>query len=114
MLQQMIFLLYPVTSLNASKGHFHGRKLLSKAATGKAGIPFISISGSEFVEMFVGVGTSRVRDIFGQAKKNAPCPISYTQCNTIGKPKCLSLFLTECFFICLSECRKSKHVPISF
>lgn len=49
-----------------------GKTLLAKAVAGEAGVPFISISGSEFVEMFVGVGASRVRDIFGQAKKNAP------------------------------------------
>jgi ATP-dependent Zn protease len=46
---------------------------LAKAVAGEAGVPFISVSGSEFVEMFVGVGAARVRDIFTQARKNAPC-----------------------------------------
>ncbi|MFL0773470.1 MAG: ATP-dependent metallopeptidase FtsH/Yme1/Tma family protein, partial [Prochlorococcus sp.] len=50
-----------------------GKTLLAKAVAGEAGVPFFSISGSEFVEMFVGVGASRVRDLFEQAKKNAPC-----------------------------------------
>jgi cell division protease FtsH len=50
-----------------------GKTLLAKAVAGEAGVPFFSISGSEFVEMFVGVGASRVRDLFEQAKKNSPC-----------------------------------------
>src|SRR5579883_1749359 len=50
-----------------------GKTLLSRAVAGEAGVPFFSISGSEFVEMFVGVGASRVRDLFDQAKRNAPC-----------------------------------------
>ena len=51
---------------------------------GEAGVPFISISGSEFVEMFVGVGASRVRDIFGQAKKNSPCIIFIDEIDAVG------------------------------
>ena len=50
-----------------------GKTLLAKAVAGEAGVPFMSISGSDFVEMFVGVGASRVRDLFDQAKKHAPC-----------------------------------------
>src|SRR5438132_712997 len=50
-----------------------GKTLISRAVAGEAGVPFFSISGSEFVEMFVGVGASRVRDLFDQAKRNAPC-----------------------------------------
>jgi cell division protease FtsH len=50
-----------------------GKTLLAKAIAGEAGVPFFSISGSDFVEMFVGVGASRVRDLFAEAKKNAPC-----------------------------------------
>ena len=50
-----------------------GKTLLAKAIAGEAGVPFFSISGSEFVEMFVGVGASRVRDLFKKAKENAPC-----------------------------------------
>lgn len=49
-----------------------GKTLLARAVAGEAGVPFVSASGSEFVEMFVGVGASRVRDLFGEAKKNAP------------------------------------------
>lgn len=56
-----------------------GKTLLARAVAGEAGVPFFSISGSDFVEMFVGVGASRVRDLFGQAKKNAPCIISSTK-----------------------------------
>merc|ERR1719333_635071 len=52
-----------------------GKTLLARAVAGEAGVPFLSASGSEFVEMFVGVGASCVRDLFGQAKKNAPCII---------------------------------------
>ena len=57
-----------------------GKTLLAKAVAGEAGVPFFSISGSDFVEMFVGVGASRVRDLFEDAKKNAPCivSVSYT------------------------------------
>src|SRR5439155_25682739 len=50
-----------------------GKTLLAKAVAGEAGVPFFSMSGSDFVEMFVGVGASRVRDLFEQAKRNAPC-----------------------------------------
>src|SRR5207237_5052036 len=52
-----------------------GKTLLARAIAGEAGVPFFSISGSDFVEMFVGVGASRVRDLFEQGKKNAPCII---------------------------------------
>src|SRR5204863_1502501 len=52
-----------------------GKTMLSRAVAGEAGVPFFSISGSEFVEMFVGVGASRVRDLFDQAKRNSPCII---------------------------------------
>ena len=52
-----------------------GKTLLAKAVAGEAGVPFFSISGSDFVEMFVGVGASRVRDLFRQAKEKAPCII---------------------------------------
>ena len=52
-----------------------GKTLLAKAVAGEAGVPFFSISGSDFVEMFVGVGASRVRDLFEQGKKHAPCII---------------------------------------
>merc|ERR1712232_92356 len=64
-----------------------GKTLLAKAVAGEAGVPFISISGSEFVEMFVGVGASRVRDIFAQAKKNAPCIIFIDEVDAVGRQR---------------------------
>jgi len=64
-----------------------GKTLLAKAVAGESGVPFISISGSEFVEMFVGVGASRVRDIFSQAKKNAPCIIFIDEIDAVGRQR---------------------------
>jgi cell division protease FtsH len=64
-----------------------GKTLLAKAVAGEAKVPFISISGSEFVEMFVGVGASRVRDIFSQAKKNAPCIIFIDEIDAVGRQR---------------------------
>merc|ERR1719453_2750984 len=61
-----------------------GKTLLARAIAGEAGVPFVSASGSEFVEMFVGVGASRVRDLFGQAKKNAPCIVFIDEIDAIG------------------------------
>ena len=62
-----------------------GKTLLAKAIAGEAGVPFFSISGSDFVEMFVGVGASRVRDLFEQAKKNAPCIIFMDEIDAVGR-----------------------------
>jgi cell division protease FtsH len=64
-----------------------GKTLLAKAVAGEAGVPFFSISGSEFVELFVGVGSSRVRDLFDQAKKQAPCIIFIDELDAIGKSR---------------------------
>ena len=64
-----------------------GKTLLAKAVAGEAGVPFFSISGSDFVEMFVGVGASRVRDLFEDAKKNAPCIVFIDEIDTIGKKR---------------------------
>ena len=64
-----------------------GKTYLSKAAAGEAGVPFFSISGSDFVEMFVGVGASRVRDLFEQAKKNLPCIIFIDEIDAVGRKR---------------------------
>ena len=62
-----------------------GKTLLAKAVAGEAGVPFFSISGSDFVEMFVGVGASRVRDLFSEAKKNAPCIVFIDEIDAVGR-----------------------------
>lgn len=62
-----------------------GKTLLARAVAGEAGVPFFSISGSEFVEMFVGVGASRVRDLFEQAKRNAPCIVFVDEIDAVGR-----------------------------
>ena len=62
-----------------------GKTLLGKAVAGEAGVPFFSISGSEFVEMFVGVGASRVRDLFDQAKRNSPCIVFIDEIDAVGR-----------------------------
>ena len=64
-----------------------GKTLLSRAVAGEAGVPFFSISGSEFVEMFVGVGASRVRDLFDQAKKSAPCIVFVDEIDAVGRQR---------------------------
>ena len=62
-----------------------GKTLLAKAVAGEAGVPFFSISGSDFVEMFVGVGASRVRDLFEEAKKNAPCIVFIDEIDAVAR-----------------------------
>src|SRR5687767_13393329 len=64
-----------------------GKTLLSRAVAGEAGVPFFSISGSEFVEMFVGVGASRVRDLFEQAKRSAPCIVFVDEIDAVGRQR---------------------------
>lgn len=64
-----------------------GKTMLARAVAGEAGVPFFSISGSEFVEMFVGVGASRVRDLFAKAKKNAPCIIFVDEIDAVGRKR---------------------------
>ena len=62
-----------------------GKTLLAKAIAGEAGVPFFSISGSDFVEMFVGVGASRVRDMFDQAKRQSPCIVFIDEIDAVGR-----------------------------
>src|SRR6476619_1249016 len=62
-----------------------GKTLLARAVAGEANAPFFSISGSDFIEMFVGVGASRVRDMFEQARKNAPCIIFIDEIDAVGR-----------------------------
>ncbi len=64
-----------------------GKTMLAKAIAGEAGVPFFSLSGSEFVEMFVGVGASRVRDLFGKAKENAPCIVFIDEIDAVGRQR---------------------------
>ena len=64
-----------------------GKTLLSRAVAGEAGVPFFSISGSEFVELFVGVGAARVRELFNQAKEKAPCIIFIDELDALGKAR---------------------------
>lgn len=64
-----------------------GKTLLAKAVAGEAGVPFFSISAAEFIEMFVGVGASRVRDLFDQAKKNAPCIVFIDELDAVGRQR---------------------------
>ena len=64
-----------------------GKTLLARAVAGEAGVPFFSISGSDFVEMYVGVGASRVRDLFEQAKKNAPAIIFIDEIDAVGRQR---------------------------
>ena len=64
-----------------------GKTMLAKAVAGESGVPFFSISGSEFVEMFVGMGASKVRDLFKQAKEKAPCIVFIDEIDAIGKKR---------------------------
>ncbi|MDD9330654.1 MAG: AAA family ATPase, partial [Bartonella sp.] len=68
-----------------------GKTLLARAIAGEANVPFFSISGSDFVEMFVGVGASRVRDMFDQGKKNAPCIIFIDEIDAVGRHRGIGL-----------------------
>ena len=69
-----------------------GKTLLAKAVAGESGVPFFSLSGSKFVEMFVGLGAARVRDLFVQAKEKAPCIIFIDELNALGKARGIGTF----------------------
>jgi ATP-dependent Zn protease len=71
-----------------------GKTLLAKACAGEAGVPFFTMSGSDFVEMFVGVGASRVRELFKEAKKHSPCIIFIDEIDAIGKKRDCKLFFS--------------------
>ena len=71
----------------SSSVSYLGKTLLAKATAGEAGVPFLSVSGSEFVEMFVGVGSSRVRDLFASARKLSPCIVFIDEIDAIGKAR---------------------------
>lgn len=71
-----------------------GKTMLAKAVAGEANVPFFSISGSEFVEMFVGMGASKVRDLFKQAKEKAPCIVFIDEIDAIGKNAITGLAVT--------------------
>ena len=75
----------PTVHIVCSDQHRNGKTLLARAIAGEAGVPFFSISGSDFVEMFVGVGASRVRDLFEQGKKQAPCIIFIDEIDAVGR-----------------------------
>merc|ERR1719198_2567333 len=64
-----------------------GKTLLARAVAGEAGVPFVSASGSEFVEMFVGVGAARIRSLFSEAKKNAPCIVFIDEIDAVGRQR---------------------------
>lgn len=64
-----------------------GKTMLAKATAGEANVPFLSVSGSEFLEMFVGVGPSRVRDMFATARKNAPCILFIDEIDAVGRKR---------------------------
>src|SRR3546814_4305276 len=74
-----------VTGVQACALPISGKTLLARAIAGEAGVPFFTISGSDFVEMFVGVGASRVRDMFEQAKKSAPCIVFIDEIDAVGR-----------------------------
>lgn len=67
--------------------NFPGKTLLAKATAGEANVPFITVSGSEFLEMFVGVGPSRVRDMFAMARKQAPCILFIDEIDAVGRKR---------------------------
>ena len=64
-----------------------GKTLLARAVAGEAGVPFFSVSGSDFVEMFVGIGASRVRDLFEQGRRNAPCIVFIDEIDAVGRQR---------------------------
>lgn len=78
-----------------------GKTLLVKAAAGEANVPFISISGSDFVELFVGMGAKRVRELFAEARKNAPCIVFIDEIDAIGKKRNSGVFMERAFHVAI-------------
>src|SRR5688500_3064179 len=96
-----------------------GKTLLARAIAGEAGVPFFSISGSDFVEMFVGVGASRVRDLFEQGKKHAPCIIFIDEIDAVGRHRGAGLgeigkhtseLQSPCNLVCRLLLEKKKNI----
>merc|ERR1719337_760143 len=86
-----------------------GKTLMAKALAGESGVPFIQASASEFIEMFVGVGASRVRDIFKQAKEKAPCIVFIDEIDAIGRQRgAATIIITTSTTIMSQRCRFSK------
>src|SRR6476469_6411699 len=83
--QTLIWIVFMLLSSSLDAGT--GKTLLARAVAGEAGVPFIAISGSEFVEMFVGVGASRVRDLFKTAQQNAPCIVFIDEIDAVGRQR---------------------------
>ena len=89
-----------------------GKTLLARAVAGEAGVPFFTIAGSDFVEMFVGVGASRVRDLFEQAKKNAPAIIFVDEIDAVGRPRGAGMGGRDRFSACVGPWARRRAAVV--